>query len=611
MTVFDLASDQTAPLMDTLAAEAEDAWRHSPLSAIRRLMAVDEVRADQELDPSVFDLPRKGGVRGRAKRDPKNLRPVPGTGVGEILTPEVANQRVKEAGVKLKKGVPEFGITEGYLDLLINAAKDEQRLNEVFARASKDFWTGAARLGTGLGVSILDPINVASAFIPITGGTLATRAGASALRRVGVLGPSTAVAAALPVRAGARAALRLRQGAVEGAVGASIVEPIILSAAEADQADYDMTDSLLNIAFGTVIGGGLHVGVGALGDRLALRKVKKEFEDDLRELREIMGAVEPEGAANRALDNATEGDRVALMQGSVSHMASGRYVNLEPVATLHPIRLVEREEPNPAPIFETQDEEVLARISYPEEMRSYDALVKKRDDLRAQIDELAPERRAAADDAVEELQSQIDQLNDRMRGATKRNQKKMQARIDEMQKRVDAERARITSADTPAQAGLRQQLVAVDESLRDVAPRVNQIRREAQARAQAEAVPVKDRPEFILRKRWEVDPNVDPTVAARATYAPENLRLADPEGAAEVTRTVEENRVSEEAELDAIVADTTDLQKQYEEALAAVGLRDEDVGVDPDAREAEQMQQEVADLEKYVPAALACFNRRG
>ena len=81
----------------------------------------------------------------------------------------------------------------------------------------------------------------------------------------------------------ARAGIRARVGAMEGAVGAAMLEPLIYAGAQTANADYDLNDTLANIAFGSVFGGGLHVIGGAVGDRIrapaieAQRRADAEF----------------------------------------------------------------------------------------------------------------------------------------------------------------------------------------------------------------------------------------------------------------------------------------------------------------------------------------------
>jgi hypothetical protein len=74
-------------------------------------------------------------------------------------------------------------------------------------------------------------------------------------------------------RAGAafasRAAVRAQVGAVEGLAGAALLEPLVYGIATDLQKDYTLADSFLNVAFGTILGGGLHVGGGAVRDHIS------------------------------------------------------------------------------------------------------------------------------------------------------------------------------------------------------------------------------------------------------------------------------------------------------------------------------------------------------
>ncbi|MCQ3033030.1 hypothetical protein NLO88_20470 [Pseudomonas syringae] len=68
-----------------------------------------------------------------------------------------------------------------------------------------------------------------------------------------------------------RAGVRAGVGAVEGSVGAAILEPLPLLAASQDQTEYGLSDSLANIALGGILGGGLHSVGGAASDALRRR----------------------------------------------------------------------------------------------------------------------------------------------------------------------------------------------------------------------------------------------------------------------------------------------------------------------------------------------------
>lgn len=219
-----------APIEDVLGATAEQAWETNPLPSIMRRRELK--RAERGVAPNILDIPLWGD-------------PAPST-ASPMVSSELARKRIQEEGVPLT--IPDSGIRQRALDVLIDRKRNEMLRNSRIERGGGGFMAGTAQFGVGLGVSAVDPLNVASAFIPVVGQARY----ASALGRAAGLG--------------GRIGVRARIGALEGAVGAAAVEPFVYSAASAEQADYDMTDSLLNMAFGTALGGGLHVGLAAGGD---------------------------------------------------------------------------------------------------------------------------------------------------------------------------------------------------------------------------------------------------------------------------------------------------------------------------------------------------------
>ena len=125
---------------------------------------------------------------------------------------------------------------------------------DVIARRQGGVATGGvARFGAGLAASILDPINIASAFIP----------GVREARIAAALGGAAA-------GAGGRASVRALAGASSGFLGAAAVEPLNFFLSQKDKDDYDMGDVLTNLAFGTILGGGLNTTIGAVRDRRGL-----------------------------------------------------------------------------------------------------------------------------------------------------------------------------------------------------------------------------------------------------------------------------------------------------------------------------------------------------
>ena len=247
--------DFTAPTLDVLQATARDAWHFSPSPAIARMKELSD--AEQGDSP--------------------------------MLSHEEAMQHVGE----LPLTIPQEGIKSDALEILLSRKRTEIRRQSVLSRAEGGFAEGAARLTTGLAVSIMDPLNVAVSFVPIVGQAKY----ASMLARAG-----TSVTA--------RAAVRAKVGAIEGAVGAALLEPIILTAASQEQADYGLMDSALNIAFGTVLGGGLHTSLGALADRVS--------------------------GVTKAVQAASPETRENAMRAAMSQIMSGQKVEVGPVLNRDP-----------------------------------------------------------------------------------------------------------------------------------------------------------------------------------------------------------------------------------------------------------------------------------
>ena len=167
---------------------------------------------------------------------------------GKRLDFETARQKLKDRGMESDIKVSEAGITEDALNTLMFRKGIEKRRQEVFGQAAGGFGQGAGKLGISLVTGLIDPLNVATAFIPVIGEARYTSMLAKAGSTLG--------------RAGVRAGV----GAIEGVAGAALVEPLIAGSRRYEQADYGMADSLLNVAFGGILGAGLHSVGGAISD---------------------------------------------------------------------------------------------------------------------------------------------------------------------------------------------------------------------------------------------------------------------------------------------------------------------------------------------------------
>ena len=183
---------------------------------------------------------------------------------------------------------PDEGETFASLDMMIDLKREELARQSVMANVNEGVLGSAAMLGTGLFVSMLDPINVASAFVPIVG---PARYAAMLRQKATTFG---------------RFAVRSRVGAAEGALGAAMVEPIVYLAAQDRQADYDLYDTYANLAFGTALGGGLH-GVGGF--------VKDQFVTPITQLH-----------INSVIENLSPEARQSAFNAAIGQLANGRHL---------------------------------------------------------------------------------------------------------------------------------------------------------------------------------------------------------------------------------------------------------------------------------------------
>lgn len=164
----------------------------------------------------------------------------------ERLSMEDANLQIQSAGVKGLQ-IPDDGIPEPALKILIDRKK-RQMANEDAINRSPTGFRSVAGFGASLVAGLLDPINVATAFVPVVGEARYALALASASGGL--------------ERAGIRAAV----GGLQGAAGMAAIEPFSYAMHQGLRDDYKMLDSLMNIGFGGVLGGVIHAGGGAIGD---------------------------------------------------------------------------------------------------------------------------------------------------------------------------------------------------------------------------------------------------------------------------------------------------------------------------------------------------------
>jgi len=238
-------------LKESLGAVAADNWEFNPAMATFKRWKMYEAKSISE----------------EGERSPRN-QPI------LRVNRDKLNKQYSSLGLYFEQD--EY---QSVVDIMVDSKIEENERQSIMSRGpegsfnplSGGFYVGAAKLAVGIGVSFLDPINIGASFIPVVGQTRFAQ---------------------IVARTGLKTGRAVR-GAVEGAVGATLLEPLIYSTAQKIQADYDLVDSFMNIGFGTILGTGIHVGAGALKDIGTAQKFEAQIIKNKKNLDEGTGG-EPE-----------------------------------------------------------------------------------------------------------------------------------------------------------------------------------------------------------------------------------------------------------------------------------------------------------------------------
>lgn len=269
------------PWGDALAANARHMFVTSPVQELGDISAL--AYAQQPESRSIFEGFRAG--QGELAGDPSQLfarlsgqqGQQVADGSDRFIDPHTLNQKYgKSIGLSFDRPT-----RSGAVDIMVARRRRDIDLAARLDHAPDSLTFQGVNLLTSLAVGATDPLNIASAFVPVVGearfGLWTARYGKT-LARVG-------------------------EGAIEGAVGQAILEPLNIATERAYGNEYGPMDSFLNVAFGTVLGGGLHVGFGAISD--------------------LMGRVTPE-------------TREQTLRAAVAQMAEGRDVDVAHVVYSDP-----------------------------------------------------------------------------------------------------------------------------------------------------------------------------------------------------------------------------------------------------------------------------------
>ncbi len=306
-----------------MGAAFTEGWRYTPISSIARMSELrtasegsERIQAGPALGYGAYAQPDKEvygvTIKGQRRVHPDQVVKIPPK--TKKLTQQDAMTVVKDNQLNLD--IPADGITEEALGLLIDRKKEEIQFKFQQEAAPDGVLPTAAKFSAQVAANLLDPLNIAVSFVPVVG---QTRYLQMLERASGALG-----------RAGVRAGV----GAVEGAVGNLLIEPLVYTAAQQEQADYSMMDSVFNVLVGGVMGSGLHAGAGAISDAIKIRRSAR--------------TAEPTGGTAQAISKASQQTKESMLRAAVAQEATGYRANVNPVAAfdaeLNPItRAVRRE----------------------------------------------------------------------------------------------------------------------------------------------------------------------------------------------------------------------------------------------------------------------------
>ncbi|MCC6172076.1 MAG: hypothetical protein IT481_08610 [Gammaproteobacteria bacterium] len=234
-------------LGESLGATAAQAGADMPVVEISGMQELATARGERDDLAEQIERIRAGEDLAEVVARPRPVADVP---IAD------AKARIRNEGLE---GALHLGDVESVkapaLDIMIDRAKARREREQAIARGPSGIVPTALSVGTSFLVGALDPLNVASAFIPVVGearyGKMLADAGASAL---------------------ARARVRAGVGALEGAAGAAAIEPIAWLAKTDEGQDYTFAESLRSVMFGAGLGAGLRTGAGAVADLVRARR---------------------------------------------------------------------------------------------------------------------------------------------------------------------------------------------------------------------------------------------------------------------------------------------------------------------------------------------------
>ena len=213
--------------------------------------------------------------------------------------------------------VGDEGITTGLATLLADRYDERADFQSTLSRSKGGIGLGAAQFGVGIAGSFVDPLNIASVFIPSVG---------------------AARFASLSARYGAGRS-KIATGVVDGAIGAAVIEPVVIGAAVAEQdRDYNLMDSFLNVAVGAGLGGSINALTGGISSfgrytrqrRLARLKAVEADQAQRISIKQVMDDQEVNlSPIEESVQSRTEAADAVISEKKIVYQTDGTPVEVE------------------------------------------------------------------------------------------------------------------------------------------------------------------------------------------------------------------------------------------------------------------------------------------
>lgn len=280
-----------APNADVLGAVAGAALANNPTPRIFRATMGGGLDAETQSHWQNYQDPAGRNATGETADIASERGAAP-----SVLSSEEANARYGIKGaLTFDKPVSEAVAS----DLYDHHHADIVRQDTIARRSGGPMTGFAARGVVSLGMGLLDPLNLAAGLVP--------GFGEARIAQVAGLDLATSL--------GARVAARAVSGASGGAAGMAALEPLNYMLDQHEQNDWTMGEAMRGIAYGAVLGGGLHVGIQGLVGRVPRAGISEPLA--------------PAQIITRATENNPEIQAMAF-RGAIAQHVEGRAVDITP-----------------------------------------------------------------------------------------------------------------------------------------------------------------------------------------------------------------------------------------------------------------------------------------